>query len=75
VGRLPARLRHAVRGGPQITDVHQGRIGDCYFLSALGEVALQNPTAIRNMFTYNGNGTYTVRLFDGTTPKYVTVDN
>ncbi len=60
--------------GPSYTDVRQGEVGDCYFLAALGEIALQNPTAITNMFIVNGDGTYTVRFFNGSQAQYVTVD-
>src|SRR5580704_11452383 len=48
-------------GAPTIQDVNQGYLGDCYFLSSLGEVALQDPAAIENMISANGNGTYSVR--------------
>jgi hypothetical protein len=61
-------------GGPSYTDVVQGTIGDCYLLGSLAEVAYKNPQAIRNMFIDNGDGTFTVRFFDGGTPEYVTVD-
>ncbi|MDO9713022.1 C2 family cysteine protease [Paracraurococcus lichenis] len=54
-------------------DIHQGQIGDCYVLSPLGEEALWNPSAIRNMIHDNGNGTQTVTLFQdasGHMPTY-----
>ena len=60
--------------GPSYTDVRQGEIGDCYFLASLAEIALQNPTAITGMFIVNGDGTYTVRFFNGSQAQYVTVD-
>jgi hypothetical protein len=62
-------------------DIKQGYLGDCYFLASLGAVALQNPSAIQNMFINNGDGTYTVRLFGqnngtvNTAADYVTVDS
>ena len=49
--------------GATYTDIHQGNLGDCYFMSSLGEVALKNQAAITNMFIVNGDGTYTVRFF------------
>src|SRR5207249_3083724 len=40
--------------GPQYTDVHQGSVGDCYFVATLGEIALRSPSAIQNTFIVNG---------------------
>ena len=60
--------------GVSYTDVRQGMVGDCYFLSSLAEIALRNPNAITSMFIVNGDGTYTVRFYNGTTAQYVTVD-
>jgi hypothetical protein len=55
-------------------DVDQGAVGDCYFIAALGEVAYRTPDAIRQMFIDNGDNTWTVRFFNGSTADYVTVD-
>lgn len=63
------------QGGPTYTDVEQGYVGDCYFVGALGEIALKSPDAIRNMFIVNGDGTYTVRFFNNGKADYVTVDS
>ncbi|MGA7197787.1 C2 family cysteine protease [Roseiarcus sp.] len=62
-------------GAPTIQDVNQGYLGDCYFVSSLGEVALQDPSAIENMISSNGNGTYSVRFFVNGQPDYVTVNS
>ena len=62
-------------GAPTYQDVNQGYLGDCYFVSSLGEVALQNPSAIKNMISSNGNGTYSVRFFVNGQPDYVTVNS
>jgi hypothetical protein len=74
-------------GGPQYTDMQQGLLGDCYFVSALGSIATGNPAAIKNMFVDNGvtgkTGlhSWTVRFYthdsanDTYTPDYVTVDS
>ena len=48
---------------PALSDIHQGQYGDCYFLSALGSVAQDDPQAIKNMIHDNGDGTYTVTLY------------
>ena len=63
-----------------VTDVHQGGSGDCWLMATLGEVAYNDPGMIQSMFTANGNGTYTVRLYESQTanpgsPSYVTVNN
>jgi Calpain family cysteine protease len=62
------------QNGISYSDVDQGAVGDCYFMASLGAVALKNPTAISNMFTDNGDGTFTVRFFNNGTADYVTVD-
>ncbi len=48
---------------PKPSDVHQGSVGDCYFLAALAETAQQDPQAIKNMFIDDGDGIYTVRFY------------
>jgi hypothetical protein len=62
-------------GAPTIEDVNQGNLGDCYFLSSLGEIALRDPAAIESMISSNGNGTYSVRFFVDGQPDYVTVNS
>jgi hypothetical protein len=71
-------------GGPSYKDVEQGVTGDCWLLAALAEVAVRDPSDIKNMFTSDGttseNGVtvslYSVRLYNGSgTPEYITVDN
>jgi hypothetical protein len=59
---------------PTITDEFQGQLGDCYLISSLGTIADSNAAAIENMFVDNGDGTFTVRFYAGTTADYVTVD-
>ncbi|WP_158604713.1 putative Ig domain-containing protein [Aquitalea palustris] len=61
--------------GPAASDINQGKLGDCYFLSSIAEVASQNAGIIKNMITVNGNGSYGVAFhFHGST-EYVTVNN
>jgi hypothetical protein len=62
-------------GIPSYNDVAQGEDGTCYFLSALGELAIQCPSEIENMFTNNGDGTYTVRFYNNGAPSFVTVND
>ena len=61
-------------GSPSYLDVNQGYLGDCYFMSSIAEVALQNPNAIQSMITNNGNGSYGVRFFVNGQADYVTVN-
>jgi hypothetical protein len=62
--------------GPSYHDVAQGyNLADCWLLAGLAEVAAQNPGDIQSMFIDNGDQTYTVRFYNGSTPDYVTVDN
>jgi Calpain family cysteine protease len=60
--------------GPKASDIAQGAVGDCYFLSMLAETALHSPQTIRNMFIDNGDGTWTVRFYRSGVPDYVTVN-
>ncbi len=60
--------------GPAMSDINQGYLGDCYFLSSCAEIAHQNASAIDSMFTDNGNGTYGVRLYVDGAAEYVTVN-
>ena len=65
--------------GPSYTDLHQGSVGDCYFLAALGAIAKSSTTPITNMFTDNGDGTWTVCFYYQSgwsyVADYVTVDS
>jgi hypothetical protein len=61
--------------GPQAADVNQGTLGDCYFLAALSDEASQNPNAIKNMITSDGNGVYTVDFKKNGADNYITVDD
>ncbi len=62
-------------GGATYADIKQGYLGDCYFMTSLAETALKNPSAIANMFVANGDGTYTVKFYNGGQAAYVTVDS
>ena len=47
-------------GVPQITAVHQGPIADCYFLSAAGSLALNNPARIEAIVKNDTGGGWAV---------------
>jgi Uma2 family endonuclease len=55
-------------------DVDQGKVGDCYYIAALGETAYRTPNIINDMFIDNGDNTWTVRFFHDGAPDFVTVD-
>jgi hypothetical protein len=61
--------------GPQITDINQGQLGDCYLCSSLAEVAARNPGVIQSMIIDNGNNTYGVRFYVNGSVQYITVNN
>ncbi|WP_062789047.1 putative Ig domain-containing protein [Aquitalea pelogenes] len=61
--------------GPLASDINQGKLGDCYFLSSIAEVAMKNSGIIRNMITDNGNGSYGVAFHVKGATEYVTVNN
>jgi hypothetical protein len=50
--------------GPKPDDVRQGAIGNCYFPAALAAIAAQQPEALRDTITENGDGTYTVTFYE-----------
>jgi hypothetical protein len=62
-------------GGPVYTDVHQGSLANCAFMSSLAETALRSSSTLTSMFIVNGDGTYSVRFFHGGVAEYVTVDS
>jgi hypothetical protein len=65
----------AAHRAPSYLDVNQGKLGDCWFLATLAEVARQDPSAIKSMIVDNDNGTFGVRFFVDGHAKYVTVDD
>jgi hypothetical protein len=60
-------------GQPVVGDVNQGNEGDCWFLSGLGAVAMQDPSLIEKNIHQNANGTYTVTFYRNGQPVPVTV--
>lgn len=44
------------------SDVHQGSMGDCYFLASVAALAKTNPEMIKQMIQQNKDGSFTVRF-------------
>jgi hypothetical protein len=63
--------------GPiDVADINQGQMGDCFLLSSIGEIVLQNPAAISNMIHANANGTESITLYkasNGRLPGFGTI--
>ena len=55
---------------PNVRDVKQGDMGDCYFISALASIVAKNPLAIKRMMRDNHDGTVTVHFYN---PVYDTL--
>ncbi|MGA2583819.1 MAG: C2 family cysteine protease [Tepidisphaeraceae bacterium] len=60
--------------GPEIQDINQNNLGDCYFLSTLGSIAWLDPNQIRNNITPLGDGTYAVQFTINGQSEYFRVD-
>ena len=59
---------------PLVTDIAQGDVGDCYFLSSIASFAHGIPGRLMQMAVDLGDGTYAVQFKRGTTYTYVRVD-
>ena len=60
--------------GPVIADVSQGQLGDCWFLAALGETAMQHPSLISKMIVPHGLS-YSVQFWVNGRAKFVPVND
>ncbi|MDB5302994.1 MAG: Alkaline phosphatase [Phycisphaerales bacterium] len=61
-------------GGPSENDIHQGQLGDCWFLATLSAIAKADPALIRNDVTAVGDGTFQVKLKHNGVATTVRVD-
>ncbi len=55
---------------PDMQDVKQGYVGDCYFLAAVSSIVQDDPQQMRRMMKDNGDNTVTVRLYRAKTKSY-----
>ena len=62
------------QNGLSANDIDQGALGTCYYLATLASIAQEKPDYIKNMFTDNGDNTFTVRFYRNGVADYVTVD-
>lgn len=63
--------------GVKATDIYQGKVGDCYFLSAVAALA-RNPARIYSLFPegkINKNGIFMARMIFKGIKQEVTVDS
>lgn len=62
------------KGNPDLSDIDQRDLGDCWFLAGLGAIARDNPEFIRNQIKDNGDGTYTVTFYENRDGQFVPVE-
>jgi hypothetical protein len=73
---FPGGAANSTVGAPSFSDLHQGTLGDCYFLSAMASVADASTQTVASMFIPDGGGVYTVRFYTSNgTADYVTVNS
>ncbi len=63
IAKAPREL--FVGNAPSLTGFHQGHLGDCYFLSAVGAAVARNAAAVRNMFHPQPNGSCELTFGNG----------
>ncbi len=49
---------------PCLKDINQGAVGDCYFLSAIASIVVNQPDSIKRIIKDNLDGTVTVRFYN-----------
>ena len=61
--------------GPVASDVNQGEVGDCYFLSTLAAFAGLKPQQLEQSAVDLGDGTFAVEFYSNGTPTYIRVND
>lgn len=59
----------AAESAPTLEGMSQGRLGDCYFVSAIGAAVHRNPQAVRRMFHDHPDGSVEVAFPNGRTVR------
>ncbi|MBR5420200.1 MAG: hypothetical protein IK115_03520 [Lachnospiraceae bacterium] len=59
---------------PTINDLRQGKISNCYMLATVTKLIQYDPQAIKQVIRDNGDGSATVRLYNGDKPMFIRVD-
>jgi hypothetical protein len=60
--------------GPQITDITQGLVSDCYVVGALQTMAFAMPDRLRELAVDLGDGTYAIQFTKNGSTQYVRID-
>ena len=55
----PAAL-FATASAPQLANIHQGMIGDCFYLAVVGDLVNRDSSEVRHMIVPNADGSYDV---------------
>lgn len=63
-----------IEGAPDMTDVDQGALNDCYVMAALAAAALADAQRVKDNIRDNGDGTYTVKLYINVMGVWLPVD-
>lgn len=50
------------KGAPQLPNLHQGKMGNCFSLAPLGSMLSRDATQVSAMFKDNGDGTFDVHI-------------
>jgi hypothetical protein len=62
-------------GAPTLKALHQGLLGDCYFVATLGTVVHRDPAAVGRIVQQRPDGTFEVRFPDGEPVKVAHVSD
>jgi hypothetical protein len=60
-------------GGPSVRDIHQGQIGDCYFVSGVEAVVLKKPELIKRAIEQTGPDTFELHFPSRDEPMHITL--
>jgi len=64
LGKIKNSTELFADSGPELTDIRQGALGDCYMLAPLGAMVNRDPQAVHSMIRPDGDG-YAIHFADG----------